>query len=96
MAKPMLYTLEAQPTLIEEIPVAQAMDPQLKHIREKILVEKAPGFVIHEDGTICFHNWVSVPVVEALKKKILDEGPSTLHSVHPGGNKLYKDLKRTI
>jgi len=28
-AKPMLCTLEAQPTLIEEIRVAQATDPQL-------------------------------------------------------------------
>ena len=54
---------------------------------------KAPGFVIHEDGTIRFHNRVCVPAVEALKKKILDDGHNTSHSVHPGGNKLYKDLK---
>jgi len=55
-------------------------------------VGKAPGFVIHEDGTIRFHNWVCAPTVEALKKKILDEGHNTLHSVHPGGTKLYKNL----
>ena len=52
-----------------------------------------PGFVIHEDGTIRFHNRVCVPAVESLKKKILDEGHNTPHSVHPGGAKLYKDLK---
>jgi len=72
------------------------MDPQLKRIREEILAEKVHGFIIHEDGTIQFHNRVCVPAVEALKKKILDEGQNTLQPVHPRGNKLYKDLKQTF
>jgi len=84
ISKPILCILEVQPTLIEEIRVAQTTDPQLERIREEILVGKAPGFVIHEDGTIRFHNHVCVPAVEAPKKKILDEGHNTPHSVHPG------------
>jgi len=32
--------------------------------------------------------------VAELKKKILDEGHNTSHSIHPGGNKLYKHLKQ--
>jgi len=72
------------------------MDPQLERIREEILVGKAPWFVIHEDGTIRIHNWVSILAVEALKKKILDEGHNTPHSVHPAENKLHKDLKQTF
>ena len=43
-----------------------------------------------------FHNWVCVSVVEVLNKKILNEGHNTSHSVHRGGNKLYKDLKQTF
>ena len=58
-------------------------------------MEKATGFVIHEDGTIRFHNQVCVLAMEELKKKIMDEGHMTPHSVHLGGNKLYKDLKQT-
>ena len=65
----MLCILEAQPTLIEEIRVTQATNPELEQIREEILVGKAPRFVIHEDGTIQFHNQVCVPVVEEPKKK---------------------------
>jgi len=94
--KPTLCALEAQPTLIEEIRVAQTTDPQLEWIREEILVRKAPGFIIHEDGTIRFRNWVCVPAIEALKKKILDEGHNTPCSLHPGENKPYKDLKQTF
>ena len=70
------------------------MDQQMERIREKILIGKASGFVIHDDGTIRFHNRVCVPTVEALKRKILDEGHNIPHSMHPGGNKLYKDLKQ--
>ena len=92
----MLYALEAQPTFIEEIRLAQTTDPQLERIRGEILVGKAPGFVIHEDGTIRFHNCVCIPTAGALKKKILDEGHNTPHSIHPEGNKLYKDLKQTF
>ena len=47
-AKSTLHAIEAQSTLIVEIRVAQATDPQLERIREEILVGKAPGFVIHE------------------------------------------------
>jgi len=83
-ARPMLCTLEPQPILIEEIRLAPTTEPQLQRIREEILVGKVPGFVIHEDGTIRFHNRVCVPAIAALKKKILDEGHNTPHSVHSG------------
>jgi len=56
----------------------------------------ALGFAIHEEGTIRFHNRVCVLAVEELKKKILDEGHKTPHSIHLRGNKLYKDLKHTF
>ena len=72
------------------------MDPQLDKIKMELLARKAPGFMIHEDGTLRFQNRVCVPAIEELKKKILDEGHNTPHSVDPGGNKLYKDLKRTF
>ena len=55
---------------------------------------KALKFVTHEDFTIRFHNLVCTQVVAELKKKILDEGHNTQHSIHPGGNKLCKDLKQ--
>jgi len=61
-----------------------------------VLSKKALGFVILKDGTLRFHNRVCVLVVGELKKKILYEGHNTAHSVHPAGNKVYKDLKQTF
>jgi len=63
-------------------------------MREEVLFGKAPESVIHEDGTLRFHNWVCVPVVDELKKKILNEGHNTSHFVHLEGDKLCKDLKQ--
>ena len=88
IAKSIVHAMKAQPTLIKEIHVAQATDPQLERIREEILVGKVPGFVIHEDSTIRSHNRVCVSVVEELKKKILDEGHNTPHSTHSGENSI--------
>jgi len=39
---------------------------------------------------------VCVLAIEALKKKILDKGHNTPHLAHPGGYKLYKDLRQTF
>ena len=61
-----------------------------------VLSGKAPGFVIHKNGTVRFQNRVCVPIVGKLKKKILDEGHNSPHSVLPGGEKLYKNLKQTF
>jgi len=54
--KSILHAVEVQLILLEEIRIAHATDPQLERIKEEILVGKAPGFVIHEDRIIRFHN----------------------------------------
>jgi len=89
----LLYTMELQHILIEEIRAAQNADLQLEKIRAEVLAWKGPDFMMHEDGTLRFQNRVCVLVVEELKKKILDKGHNTPHFVHSRGNKLYKDLK---
>jgi len=62
----------------------------------EVVKGKTPGFVIYEDGTLRFHNLVCVPKVDVFKRKLLDDGHNTPHSMHPGGNNLYKDLKQTL
>jgi len=67
-------------------------------MRVKMVVHesKAPRFVIHEDGTLRLHNWVCVPRVDVLKRKILDNGQNVPHLVYSAGKKLYKDLQQTF
>ena len=51
---------------------------------------KALRFMIYEDGTLRFHNQVCTPIVDALKRKILDECYNTPHSVRHVGNKIVQ------
>ena len=62
----------------------------------EVLEGKTPGLVMHEDQKLRFHNRVCVLTVDVLKRKILNEGHNTPHSMRPGGNKLYYDLKQTL
>jgi len=94
--RPILYTMKVQPTFIEKIRTTQSTNPLLDRTRAEVLARRAPGSVIHEDGPLRFQNRVCVLAIEELKRKILDEGQNTLHSIHPRGNKLYKDLKQTF
>ena len=51
-----LYTIKVHPTVIEEIRVVQSTDPQLDKIKMEVPVGKAPGLMIHEDGTLRFQS----------------------------------------
>jgi hypothetical protein len=46
--------------------------------------------VLWYKGRIC------VPSIKKLKDKILREAHESAYSIHPGGNKMYRDLKATI
>ena len=48
---------------------------------------------IHADGTLCFGNKICVLKGE-VKQEVLAESHSTTYSVHPGGMKMYQDLKQ--
>jgi hypothetical protein len=91
-----LANLRVQPTLVERIKVAQAGDPHLQKM--KLMVESsAPSeFCIHEDGSLRFGNRLCVPNDPELKEEILSEAYNTGYTVHPGGTKMYRDLKGTF
>jgi hypothetical protein len=91
-----LTNLRVQPTLVERIKVAQAGDLQLQKM--KLMVESgAPSeFCIHEDGSLRFGNRLCVPNDPNLKEEILSEAHNTGYTVHPGGTKMYRDLRRTF
>ncbi|XP_021757320.1 uncharacterized protein LOC110722353 [Chenopodium quinoa] len=52
-------------------------------------------FKIHEDGSLRYKGrWCVPQKCEEVKGKLMEEGHNTPYSVHPGGDKLYKDLKK--
>ena len=91
-----LANLRVQPTLIERIKIAQSNDPQLLKIRDLINPSSQSEFCIHEDGSLRFGNRLCVPNDPDLKVEILKEAHNTSYMIHPGGTKMYRDLRETF
>jgi hypothetical protein len=54
-----------------------------------------PGFLEDDDGVLLYKGRFYVPNVKELKDKILCEAHESAYSIHPGGNKMYHNLKAT-
>nr|CAD39354.2 OSJNBa0059H15.5 [Oryza sativa Japonica Group] len=88
-----VVALEAQPTLVEQVRIAQASDPEIAELKKNMRVGKARGFVEDEQGTIWMGERLCVPENKELKDLILIEAHQTQYSIHPGSTKMYQDLK---
>jgi hypothetical protein len=88
-----LATLEAKPTLLDQIREAQKNDPDMHGILKNMKQGKAACFTEDEHGTLRNENRVCVPDDRELKQLILQEAHESPYSIHPGSTKMYLDLK---
>jgi hypothetical protein len=70
-------------------------DEKIQEIRCNIKEEKSPGFSEDEEGVLWYKGRICVSNLKELKDKILHEVHEFAYSIHPGGNKMYHDLKAT-
>ena len=86
-------TLEVTPTLVAEVKEAQTQDAEIRLIKEKIRQGRAEHFHTDDQEVLWFKNRICVPDQNNLRQKILREAHESAYSIHPGGTKMYKDLK---
>ncbi|OMO58913.1 reverse transcriptase [Corchorus capsularis] len=91
----MLASLRIQPMLIERIKEAQLVDSALQKVRANIETGAPSDFRTHDDGSLRFGDRLCVPNDVEIKKVVLDEAHYSGYTVHPGGTKMYRDLKET-
>ncbi|WVZ70394.1 hypothetical protein U9M48_019065 [Paspalum notatum var. saurae] len=65
-------------------------------IREGMDEKKRACFTLDDQGVLWFKNRLVVPKDMELRKRILDEAHTSMFTMHPGGNKMYQDLKRSF
>jgi hypothetical protein len=82
-------------SLLQEIRRGQLEDEKVQEIRRSIKEEKSPSFSEDDEGVLWYKGWICVPNIKELKAKILCEAHESAYSIHPGGNKMYHDLKAT-
>jgi hypothetical protein len=87
--------MEVGSSLLQEIQRGQQEDEKVQEIKRNIKEEKSPSFSEDDEGVLWYKGRICVPNVKELKVKILREAHDSAYSIHPGGNKMYHDLKAT-
>jgi hypothetical protein len=85
--------MEVGSYLLQEIPRGQQEDEKVQEIKRNIKEEKLSGFSEDDEGVLWYKGRICVPNIKELKVKILREAHESAYSIHPGGNKMYHDLK---
>jgi hypothetical protein len=87
--------MEVGSSLLQEIQKGQVEDEKIQEIKRNIKEEKSPGFSEYDEGILWYKGRICVSDIKELKDKILYEAHESAYSIHPGGNKMYHDLKAT-
>ena len=82
-----------EPKLEQEIHKGQLQDVKLKETAENIVIGKAPGFHMDDNGTLWFGKRLCVPENKAIREAILREAHESAYSIHPGSTKTCLYLK---
>ena len=85
----------ATPSLLSRVIDSQWHYAEIVSIRDRVqlgICDK--GWTVHTDGSLRYRGWVVVPHLTDLREEILREFHYSLFVVHPGGTKMYQDLRR--
>jgi hypothetical protein len=89
-----LANIIVESTIRDQVVATQKENKGIAHIRERVMIGKAPCFWIDDGGVLWFKNCLVVLKVLELRQQILDEAHLSRFFIHPGSNKMYQDLKQ--
>ena len=61
-------------------------------LKDSVLSKLNELFSPRVDDVLRYRNKLCVPNVEDLRSSILEKGPGSRYSIHPGSTKIYHDL----
>ena len=88
-------SLVATPSLLSRVIESQGQDAKIVSIKDR--VQSGTGdesWTVHVNGSLRYRGRVVVPQLIGLREEILREFPCSRFAVHPGGTKMYQDLRR--
>ena len=91
-----LGLITVKSNLVEKIGSMQDQDKDLKEKKEMLLSNiELENFKIDHKGYLRKNEKLCVPDIAELKEEIMNEHHKTKYTIHPGGTKMYHDLKRS-
>lgn len=88
-----LSAIQVKPKLVEVVKEKHIADPKLQKIQARVEAGRLLEFRIDSSGTVWFQNRFCVPRDACLRQKILEEGHSSLYTMHPGAPKCTQLLR---
>ena len=92
-----LASLELRPTLLDQVGASQREDPQIVEIMDKLIRGETSShlarYTIDDKGWLRRDGRLCVPRVGDLVNKVLEEAHHSRMTIHPGGDKMYRDMK---
>ena len=94
-AQGVLGRLVAMPSLLSKVIESQGQDAEMVSIRDRVQANTGgEGWAIHTYGSLRYRGRIVVPHLAKLRKEILRKFHCSRLAVHPGGTKMYHDLRR--
>ena len=85
----------ATPSLLSRVIESRWQDVEIVSIRDRVQSGMGDeGWTVHADGSLRHRGRVVVPQLTDLREEILKEFHCSRFAVHPGGTKMYQDLRR--
>jgi broad specificity phosphatase PhoE len=82
-------------SLLQEIRKGHLEGETIQEIKHNLKEEKSSRFSEDDQGVLWYKGRICVNNIKELKNRILHEAHESTYSIHPGGNKMYHDLKAT-
>ena len=93
-AQGVLGSLVATPSLLSRVIEYQGQDAEMVSIGDRVQSGTGDeGWTIHIDGSLRYMGRVAVPHLTDLREEILKEFHCSRFAVHPGGMKMFYDLR---
>ena len=84
----------ATPSLLSRVIESQWQDVEIVSIRDRVQLGTGDeGWTVPADGSLRYRGRVVVPQLADLREEILREFHCSQFVVHPGGTKMYQDLR---
>ena len=90
-----MRSLVATPSLLSRVIESQGQNAKIVSIKDRVQSGTVDeGWTIHTDGSLRYRGRVVVPQLIDLREEILRKFHCSRFDVHPGGTKMYQDLRR--
>ncbi|KAA3466563.1 integrase [Gossypium australe] len=78
---------------ITRVKEKQQTDEVLKGKLQLVSKDGPAEFSMNEEGLLCFRGKVCMPKDPELRSRILYEAHGGTYAMHPGGSKMFRDLR---